>query len=563
MKHPPIHPDRIHLLSIEERAERRLLPDELSIKDIGVLLYEDKQDRRSFYLRIINACKNGTLQYTGDINECPTDWYFDRIEQSVKYLDWPDKDRLRQIGMEEYWDKAECGDLYDICDPPNCLVHRDNIKEYFESINLWPVTDCLLANWWPESENKQGQDMSINKETLKMDYEKLCRGVDKLPLRAWLGILNLTEHSDTHDTVIRLVKNYGLGLYTQDGDKLNASIDEIENALNEADDLFFKTDDHESKIFQSVKLGEYALESVYVKQSDIANAYGSLKKRTFPWALGYPFTDADIKWLNCDKTMDVYNEQFKSRYDGVFWDNDPQLSLAFKIERDLAIKNRLGTPINSPNNQSLLDEPLEDLLHDEGLQTATGFNRASALYVWRGNLQSELATIKPSDYALRNLYDERVKNLNHKIAEISGYLSNFDNSGYEKNESTVVGDNNSLTASLENAPETKNQGNGTEVINVYQQRKKSFKLWLESEIENLTDKDEDAKKQAIRTFLDDIKSVKAIYNAVKIARKDDINTNKKGKGKGLSLWDINFENTFNSKDFWQRYCREIEYSRKE
>jgi len=44
----------------------------------------------------------------------------------------------------------------------DCLIHRDNIKEYFESINFWPITDCLLANWWPEAET-----------TPKLDYGEL------------------------------------------------------------------------------------------------------------------------------------------------------------------------------------------------------------------------------------------------------------------------------------------------------------------------------------------------------------------------------------------------------
>lgn len=100
---------------------------------------------------------------------------------------------------------------------------------------------------------------------------------------------------------------------------------------------------------------------------------------------------------------------------------------------------------------------------------------------------------------------------------------------------------------------------------VYEQRRKSFECWLSSQGVDIANKDEAVRKLAIKTFLDGFGTVPDIYDALKEARKGDINTNKKGKGKGMSLWI--YENPEKSletfkRSFWQDYCQEIAYSRK-
>lgn len=98
--------------------------------------------------------------------------------------------------------------------------------------------------------------------------------------------------------------------------------------------------------------------------------------------------------------------------------------------------------------------------------------------------------------------------------------------------------------------ESKPQGNEI----VYDQRCKSFDRWLASQGVDAAD------KPAIKSFLDTFASVPDIFEALKKARQDDINTNTKGAGKDKPLWDISFE-LFNSKTFWQPYCKEITYRR--
>jgi hypothetical protein len=109
--------------------------------------------------------------------------------------------------------------------------------------------------------------MGITDKLLEIDTQKLYRNVDKLPLSAWFSVLSLTGRGadNAHNTTIRLIQDYGLGLYTKEDSKLNVSIEEIEEALNEVNDLLFNTDDHENKIFHQVTLGRYSLGSVYVK----------------------------------------------------------------------------------------------------------------------------------------------------------------------------------------------------------------------------------------------------------------------------------------------------------
>lgn len=125
--------------------------------------------------------------------------------------------------------------------------------------------------------------------------------------------------------------------------------------------------------------------------------------------------------------------------------------------------------------------------------------------------------------------------------------------------------NEAKQSDLEPQAELEENYNAVGLVNkkVYEQRKESFENWLEGRVEGIASKDVETKKRAIKTFLDGYVSVKTIFTEVKEARKNDINKNITGKGKGKLLWDISFENTFNTKDFWQRYCAEIDYRRKE
>lgn len=89
----------------------------------------------------------------------------------------------------------------------------------------------------------------------------------------------------------------------------------------------------------------------------------------------------------------------------------------------------------------------------------------------------------------------------------------------------------------------------------YKQRINSFNSWLKCRGIDHT------KPEALELFLNEFRSVKNIFEALAEARKDDINTYGKAKGKDKPLWGISFA-TFNSKEFWSRYCRDVGYKRK-
>ena len=150
MNRYPINPDRLELLSIQERAERRLLPDELLLKDIGLLIYPDKPDRISFYHDVLKACHENRINYTGDIDN--DNWKVDHAlldftEKPDEHLDYFEKLKRTEDKRNLFIKQAEI-DIYSVLLPPSCYLHRDEIKDYFKSIKLWPITDCLLANWF-------------------------------------------------------------------------------------------------------------------------------------------------------------------------------------------------------------------------------------------------------------------------------------------------------------------------------------------------------------------------------------------------------------------------------
>ncbi len=156
MSRYPTNQDRVHRLSIHEQAIRKLLPDELLIKDIGELLTESEHDRIDFYINITKACHEKLVKFTCDaINN---DWsvkpelltYFGNDNE---YLDFKERARREQKKIDDSLELLH-KDRYAAFNPPRCKIHRDEIKAYFQSINFWPEKGSLLLNWWPESEPK-------------------------------------------------------------------------------------------------------------------------------------------------------------------------------------------------------------------------------------------------------------------------------------------------------------------------------------------------------------------------------------------------------------------------
>lgn len=142
MKSFPTHQDRLPLLSIQDKAERHLLPDELSIEEIGTLLYEDKVDRYGFYYGITEACQSGEIKYSGDIDSERVNYdnwakAYREVKfhnQDYKLLDYPEKEKIDSACLQAYWEIVDRNsvDIYKVMSPANCLIHRDDLAEYLK-----------------------------------------------------------------------------------------------------------------------------------------------------------------------------------------------------------------------------------------------------------------------------------------------------------------------------------------------------------------------------------------------------------------------------------------------
>jgi hypothetical protein len=89
-------------------------------------------------------------------------------------------------------------------------------------------------------------------------------------------------------------------------------------------------------------------------------------------------------------------------------------------ERQKAVAEIKANRAAKPNlsNQELLDNHLSDLIQKSGLQNAGEFEYSFILYVWKRQLVDEREMINPKDYPDRKNYDDRMRALNFKIAEI-------------------------------------------------------------------------------------------------------------------------------------------------
>ncbi len=154
--------DRQEAQTIKQLAKQNSLPDSLTIKQIGELLYDSHEDQKNLFSNLIEACKEGQLKYKGSIDE---------RHRSVRF------DVLEALGPEKFVELFE-NDYYDVFEPPEALIHRDDIKAYFQSIKLWPVEDCLLAGWWQH----ESQTELVGDNTSGSEFEKR-----RVALRQWMS----------------------------------------------------------------------------------------------------------------------------------------------------------------------------------------------------------------------------------------------------------------------------------------------------------------------------------------------------------------------------------------
>lgn len=125
-------------LTPDKQNEIRLRGDMLTIQQIGEFMYHseiNRKERLKLYRLLVSACERGTLKHRGDI----TNW-------QVKY------DEInKKVGSGEFYELT-WENCWEVTNPPNCKIHKDDLKRYLQSIDLWPVENCLLSNWWANDE---------------------------------------------------------------------------------------------------------------------------------------------------------------------------------------------------------------------------------------------------------------------------------------------------------------------------------------------------------------------------------------------------------------------------
>jgi hypothetical protein len=135
-------PDKLRVMYYELNRLTNNLKEEqvnlaspvLHIDTIVDLLSIDADSRSNYLMDFLDACKEGTLRYTGgNVN---------LIEKQIL------PSVIELIGPDAFFDALN-SDFSEVLEPLDCWIHRDDFKAYFQ-----PIVDCQLVNWWPDSEQE-------------------------------------------------------------------------------------------------------------------------------------------------------------------------------------------------------------------------------------------------------------------------------------------------------------------------------------------------------------------------------------------------------------------------
>jgi hypothetical protein len=366
------------------------------------------------------------------------------------------------------------------------------------------------------------------------DARIIENGAPTISLRSFIDrlLVEATGDSATLPTFYRLVEEGGLVVYdgvlgkrhdyirheSYDTKPKIVSQEELLGALRKREQQATYLSDDDSFEFW----GALAKESKYsVCRDNVAMAYRRTGKSQFPWLR---FDDTLVllnteKYINAD-FLEKWQQKFGRPYE------TPQRDAEYEAEFIiLTSKATSYTQIADDILNESLCEPLE---HEDRVR----------LFVWRSMLESEKDKVNKGDWSIER--DKRLAKIKTKISEINQLLSD----GFGKIEAS------------KDITEAREDDGADNQDSTYKQRVSSFNDWLKSRgIDH-------AKLVTVKPFLDGFGSVEDIFEELKKARKGDINKYKKAKGKGKPLWEISFA-TFNSKDFWLKYCGDVGYKRKD
>lgn len=172
---------RLEPLTLTEKAIAQCLPERLTVSQIAELWTEDGKERLE-YVRIME----------------------DAIVTHNRRTPWGSRDVTE-------------GGLIAVC-PHHSLrgnfgeyeVLRDNLTAWLNEENAGPVKGCLLANWWPESEQQAEALGDAGAKLRKSQLHELigrvyiamaATGIIPTSQQVWAEIRNRRENYDTEDII--------------------------------------------------------------------------------------------------------------------------------------------------------------------------------------------------------------------------------------------------------------------------------------------------------------------------------------------------------------------------
>lgn len=171
----------IEKLPLLMRANLNLLPDNLSIHDIAVLIltkqsmeYPEIQNDKDQIAKplldgvietLIDACKNNTLKYDGDINGREYEEDVDNFLEPDHFLPHipyvilnPGSEHQRLV-------------VTIIEKPSDCTIHKTEFKRYLEDNFGWPPQNTTLINWWNNTERVTTKNILDDKTLTKSEKQ--------------------------------------------------------------------------------------------------------------------------------------------------------------------------------------------------------------------------------------------------------------------------------------------------------------------------------------------------------------------------------------------------------